>query len=333
MRTRARFLTFAAALALALGPAIAEARPGGGSSSGSRGSRTYSAPPSTNTAPQGGQRFDRTEAPRTPSTTGQPAPAQARPGMATPAPQPQRGGFMGGLMGGLAGGLLAAGLFGMFTGAGFFGGISGLAGVLGFLLQIALIAGLVYLVVRLIRGRRQPALAMAGAGPMGGSAMPNAYAREVQQPTGGPAYGAGGGAPATRPIQVGPTDFAAFERMLTEVNDAWTRRDVTALNRLGTPEMVRYFQGDMRDLDARGWRNETRDVRLEAGDLSEAWNEDGLDYATVAMRFSLVDVTYDATGKVVEGDAGARQTATELWTFVRPQGASWMLSAIQQTGR
>ena len=330
MRTRARFLAFAAALALALGPAIAEARPGGGSSSGSRGSRTYSAPPATNTAPQGGQRFDRTEAPRPTAPATSPAANAPRPGTATPAPAGSR--FGGGFMGGLAGGLLAAGLFGMLAGSGFFGGLSGLAGMLGFLLQIALIAGLVFLVVRLVRGARRPTPALAGAG-----AGPGGYARTLNDAPTPVSYGGGSGgygaAPATRPITIGATDFATFERMLTEVNDAWTRRDVAALNRLSTPEMVRYFQGDMRDLDARGWRNETRDLRLEAGDLSEAWNEDGLDYATVAMRFSLVDVTYDNTGKVVEGDPGARQTATELWTFVRPAGGSWMLSAIQQTGR
>ena len=48
MRRPALFL---AAAILALAPALADARPGGGASMGSRGSRTYSTPPSTNTAP------------------------------------------------------------------------------------------------------------------------------------------------------------------------------------------------------------------------------------------------------------------------------------------
>ena len=332
MRTRARLLTAIAAFGLVLAPMVADARPGGGSSSGSRGSRSSAAPPATNTAPGGATRFDRTEAPRTPSVTTPAAGAPAAAPRPTYSPAPAGNRFGTGLMAGLAGGLLGAGLFGLLSGSGFMGGIAGLAGMFGFLLQIALIAGLVYLVVRLVRGARRPAVAggpaLAGAGAGG-------YARTMTEEPPMRGYGGGSapsGAPASRPVNVGASDFAEFERTLVEVNAAWTRRDMPALNRLSTPEMVRYFTSDMRDLDARGWRNETRDLKLEAGDLSEAWNENGLDYATVAMRFSLVDVTTDATGKVVEGDAGARQTTTEYWTFVRPTGGAWMLSAIQQTG-
>ena len=95
-----------------------------------------------------------------------------------------------------------------------------------------------------------------------------------------------------------------------------------------------YGASDLRDLEARNWRNETRDVRLEQGDLAEAWSEDGEDYATVAMRFSMLDATFDnATNQVVEGSTTQRTEATEVWTFVRKgPGGRWLLSAIQQTG-
>ena len=79
MRRRARLLAAFATLALALGPAIAEARPGGGFSSGSRGSRTYSAPPSTRTAPGTATPFNRSEAPRQAPGTTAPGYAQPRP--------------------------------------------------------------------------------------------------------------------------------------------------------------------------------------------------------------------------------------------------------------
>jgi predicted lipid-binding transport protein (Tim44 family) len=75
-------------------------------------------------------------------------------------------------------------------------------------------------------------------------------------------------------------------------------------------------------------------VKLLQGDLSEAWREGGSDYATVAMRFSLVDATVDrASGKVVSGDRTHPTEATELWTFRRDDRAradGWQLSAIQQ---
>ena len=49
------------------------------------------------------------------------------------------------------------------------------------------------------------------------------------------------------------------------------------------------------------------------------------------MRYSLVDTTLDrATGRVVDGSEQPDEV-TEVWTFLRPRGSNWELSAIQQT--
>lgn len=320
MRRPATFLTALAAIAFALAPALADARPGGGTSSGSRGSRTYSAPPPTATAPGTARPMERSMTEPSRPSYGQPA-QPARPPLGQPNPA---GGFFSRnpLMAGLVGGLLGAGLFGLLSGHGLFGGIGGFAGVLGLLLQIALIGGLVFLLLRLLRGGRQPALA-------GG--VPNAMARDLHGAT-GPRPAAGGG--ASQAITLDKADFDTFEQRLKEVNEAWSRQDLTAMQRLATPEMVQYFADDLADLASRGLRNETRDVRLEQGDLSEAWREGNREYATVAMRYSLVDVTRRLSdGAVVEGDPDRCTEATEIWTFVRTApGGSWLLSAIQQTG-
>ena len=69
--------------------------------------------------------------------------------------------------------------------------------------------------------------------------------------------------------------------------------------------------------------------------LSGAALKGATDYATVAMRFSLVDATIDQrSGNVVAGDATRPQQVTEVWTFARPAGSGtggWSLAAIQQT--
>ncbi|WP_270938464.1 Tim44 domain-containing protein, partial [Falsiroseomonas oryzae] len=276
------------------------------------------APPSTQTAPGTVRQFDRTD-----TSPARPAPGVTQPGAPRPATAAPAGGFFSRnpLMAGLMGGLLGAGLFGLLSGHGLFGGLAGFAGFLGLMLQIALITGLVFLVVRLVRGRQQPATA-------GG---PSLHARELNPAVGPRAMGGGGSAFGTRPLEVTAGDYQAFEQTLFQVNAAWSRQDLDALRRLSTPEMERYFAQDLQDLKARGWTNVTRDVKLEAGDLSEAWHENGQDYATVAMRFSLVDVTTDAAGRVVEGSPTERQTVTEMWTFSRRPGTPWVLSAIQQT--
>jgi predicted lipid-binding transport protein (Tim44 family) len=335
MRRPAFLLAAFAAAALALAPALADARPGGGSSMGSRGSRTWSAPPSTNTAPGTARQMDRsmTEPSRPGGSYGQTP--YNRPPIGQPSPAGDmfsRSPFMAGLLGGLIG----TGLGGLLFGHGLFGGFSGFGSFLGFLLQIAIIVLIARFVLNAIR-RRQQQPAYAGAGAPGG------MARQAQGQTQGPgerighgprpAYGGGGAAPAGQPIQIGPADFQAFENALKVVNEAWSRQDERAMRAVATPEMMQFFGNDLADLARRGWRNETRDTVLEKGDLAEAWREGAQEFATVAMRFSQIDVTRRVSdGAVVEGDLNRRQTVTELWTFTRSQGGPWMLSAIQQTG-
>lgn len=316
----------AALVAVAMTASVAEARPGGGGSFGSRGTRTFSAPPSTTTAPRSAAPIERSMSQPAAPSPGFGQTAAARPGFFS------RPGFGTGLMGGL----LGAGLFGMLSGHGFFGGIGSLFAFFGMILQFALIAGLVLLALRFFRGRQQPALAGAYArtgpngtptdGPMGGLGN-------------GLGSGLGGGAAAgTRPsgqpvdaVGIGPADYEAFEKRLLDVNVAYDREDLTALRGLATPEMVAYFSEELAGYAGRGLHDRVTDVTLHQGDLAESWREGSVDYATVAMRFSLVNTLAErASGRVVEG-GGRPQEVTEIWTFRRDRGGPWMLSAIQQS--
>jgi predicted lipid-binding transport protein (Tim44 family) len=91
-----------------------------------------------------------------------------------------------------------------------------------------------------------------------------------------------------------------------------------------------YLAEELGENATKGVRNEVRDVHLVQGDVAEAWNESGTDYATVAMRYESIDVMLDrATGRVVSGDAERPTEAVELWTFVRKAGGDWQVSAIQ----
>jgi predicted lipid-binding transport protein (Tim44 family) len=309
MRRTSIVLAGFAALALALSPGLAEARAGGGSSFGSRGSMTYSAPPSTNTAPY-------SAAPMQRSMTPQSQPGYASPGYASPGYQGQRSsGFMSGLMGGLIG----AGIGGMLFGHGFMGGGLGGFGFLGLLLQIFLVVIVVRFLFRFFMGGRSPAMA-------GG---PNIFARGGTPPGAGPMQG-GSGPSGPPPIAIGPSDYQQFEQLLKGIQAAWSAHDLNGLQAMTTPEMTSYFAEQLAEQVSRGVRNVVSDVALVSGDLAQAWTEQGRDYATVAMRFSMVDVTRDAAGRVVDGSPSEHITATEIWTFVRSRGGHWILSAIQQ---
>jgi predicted lipid-binding transport protein (Tim44 family) len=148
--------------------------------------------------------------------------------------------------------------------------------------------------------------------------------------TGGVSTYAPASGPVIVPVSIGRADYAAFESLLREVTRAWTMGDLAALGRVATPEMVGIFGDQIRELGRRGLRNSTTDVRLEKGDLAEAWREGPEEYATVAMRFSAIDIDTDATGRVTSGDPATRITRNEVWSFVRRSGGPWILSAIQQ---
>jgi predicted lipid-binding transport protein (Tim44 family) len=310
----ATILALAAALTVAA-PAV-EARPGGGASMGSRGSRTFNAPSATTTAPSAAP-MQRTQT--------QPSPGMTNPGMQAPAARPRfGGGFMAGLLG--------AGLLGALLGGGFFGGLGGIASMLGLLLQVGLVVLLVSFAVRWFR-RRNGEPAAAGA-PYARSGMDPNAAGGGNPGLGGSAGTGGmmGGAqrpPQQRPVQIGPNDFQSFERLLNEVQDAYSHEDMVGLRNLATPEMAGYFEEELRGNAARGVVNRISDVKLQQGDLSESWGEGAQDFATVAMRYTLKDVTIDRnSNRVVSTEPGE---ATEFWTFVRTPGRPWILSAIQQT--
>jgi len=238
-------------------------------------------------------------------------------------------------MSGLAGGLIGAGIGSMLFGGGggFFGHGLGFGGFLGFLLQIALVVIIGRFLWRMFMRNRSPAYA-GGPGLFARGGAPGGG------PNGGPMGGMmgglmGGGGSAAQPagpppVAITPQDFQEFEQLLQANQAAWSARDLNALRGMATPEMVGYFSEQLSDYASRGQVNTVTDVRLESGDLAQAWAEDGREYATVAMRFSMIDTTRDASGRVVDGSPTERTMATELWTFVRSRGGHWILSAIQQ---
>jgi len=324
-RSRRKAALLALAAALTVAAPIAEARPGGGGSMGSRGSRTYTAPSATPTAPGGGMTMQRSQ-------------TSPSPGMTNPGMQPSGRRFGGGFFAGL----LGAGLLGALLGGGFFGGLGGLASMIGLLFQVGLLVVVVMLVMRFFRRRNaEPAAASyARTGPNPGNGGP--MGGLMGGPTGGPAGGPMGGMaagpmggtprqPQMRQVQIGPNDFQAFERLLGDIQDAYSREDRVTLSNLSTPEMVGYFDEELQGNASRGVVNRISDVKLLQGDLAESWGEDRTDYATVAMRYALKDVTMErGSGRIV---ANGDPEATELWTFQRQPGRGWILSAIQQTTR
>ena len=311
-----RVLTVVAIVAAATGflASGADARIGGGLSSGSRGSRTFSAPPPTSTMPSA--------APMQRTVT-QPNIANPRPGLA-----PSPGGFFGrsGIWGGLAAGFLGAGLFGLLFGHGMMGGLGGFVSFLGLIFQLGLIALVAMFLWRWFQRRNEPAYASSlhrdsstgglfgGVGVGGGQSAGSTTGTGTRQ--------------RSDDVGISSADYDAFERLLGDIQTAYSNEDLNVLRARATPEMVSYFSEDLAQNASRGVVNRISDVKLLQGDLAEAWSEGSTDYATVAMRFALNDTMIDrANGRVVEGGP---QEVVESWTFRRLHGSPWLVSAIQQ---
>src|SRR3984893_12184017 len=228
------------------------ARAGGGSSGGSRGSRSYSSP--ANPAPS----------PMTPSQPAAPA-----------SPAPQRPGWGGGLMcsvGGCArGGLLGSMLFGHGMGGGFGGGFG--------LLEMLLIGGGIFLLVRMFRNRQPPFAPSSGPGGGGPTwqGQSQAYEPAPTAPMAGAAPEAlSGGVAAIRQMD-GSFDPARFGEQASDVffkvQAAWITRDMRGAGAVVTPEMTDILQKDSDRLRAQGRVNRLENIAVRSVTLTEAWQE------------------------------------------------------------
>jgi predicted lipid-binding transport protein (Tim44 family) len=309
---RRLFILLAALLpllgALAAGPA--EARLGGGHSFGSRGSYSFFQPRPTRLAPGGAAPLERSQAP---------VGGYNRGGMAAAGGGSffNRRPFMSGLLGGFIG----AGIFGLLFGGGFLHLGLGFGGLFGVLIQLIIL----FIVLRWLFRR------FLG----GGARQPSIYAPAGTPPRGRNWQGLGPGqdevGPSVAPCQITQADRQAFAQCLVYVQQAWGAGDLNAIASAATPEMMRYFRDQLATLARQGLRNRVANVSVDGMELSESWSEGDTDFATVAMRFSMLDVTEDAAGRVVDGSPTVRALVTEIWTFTRRRGGHWILAAIQQT--
>ena len=295
-------------------PDEAWARAGGGMSSGSRGSRSYSSPSRSYSAPS------RPTSPSTqPFTQPQAAPA---------------GGFWRSMAGGLAGGFLGGMLFRSLGFAGGYGG--GIGGGFG-MFDLLLLIGIGYLIFWIVRRSRTVEEAPATgyyrqmpADSYGSTGAPTATLE--------PTHGSGDLERGLAHIgQMDPRfDEGAFREWCSDTffrfQAAWMHRDLDKLRPLLTEEMQEVFRKQIDELRAKRQINKLENIAVRSIELTEVWQEQGLDYITVRYLANLLDYTVDeASGKVVSGSDGEPVKFEEFWTWVRPVGPNpWRLSAINQ---
>jgi predicted lipid-binding transport protein (Tim44 family) len=232
------------------------------------------------------------------STPRQPA---GMPGTATP-----RRGFMGALAGLAFGGVIGALLFGSpFHGFNLF--------------DILVICGILLLILSWLR-RRTGSMAYAGhhfAGPqlMHGYGAASASSRQA----------GGGDVPGLDREWFLSTAKQIFVRMQA----AWDAKDISDIRRLCTPEIAARIEADMAAL---GEGRALTEVTTLHGEIAEAWQESGYEWAAVAFRAMLREQGLDASGALSED---VRHEIGEIWIFrhdPRTDDPTWFLAGIQQAG-
>jgi predicted lipid-binding transport protein (Tim44 family) len=286
------------------------ARAGGGRSIGSTGSRSYSRP-------------------STPYSQPSPSQTQTAP---LPYQQPAGGGFFRNMAGGILGGMLGGMLF---RGLGFGGG-GGIGGGGFGLFEIILIAGIAYMIYRMVKKRREEPVAYQSTYEQGG--YQQGYATPQQD--------------IGEPSQAGPADLSsglAYIRQMDpnfaenrftdnamdiffKIQSAWMNRDLAPAAPLLTDEMRGIFQNDIDRMLREKRVNRLENIAVRSVEITEAWQEQGQDFITAGIYANLLDYTTDdASGAVVEGSKTEPVKFEEFWTFTRPLGNNpWRLSAINQ---
>lgn len=293
--TKKHWASFAGTLILALAiwyalSEVAEAaRLGGGRSFGSRPSYQRSAP-----------------APSPSPTSPQMSPGQVAPQMPGAASGMGRwGGMLGGM---LMGGLLGSLLFG--------GGLHGAGGI--GLLDIALLGGGLYLLMRFLRARR-----MAAEAPSAGGSM--AFDRGPAQGWGTSGYdpaadprGGREAAPAVPPGFDTEEFLKGAKAIYTRLQAAWDKRELEDIREFTAPAVFAEIQQQAQD-DPTPGRTE---LLMISPRLLEVREVDG---QTVAS------VLYDVMMRETATEMGRQ--VREIWHFSRDTGNSkafWVLEGIQQ---
>ncbi len=293
--TRSKWFSLAGLFIIALavfylmGETAEAARLGGGKSFGSRPSYQRSAP-APSTSPTSPQMSPGTTTPQTPGATS---------GM----------GRWGGMLGGLvAGSLIGSLLFG--------GGMHGAGGI--GMLDIALIGGGLFLLMRVLRARR-----MAAEGASTGGSM--SFDRGPSQ-----SWGSSGYDPAAASTQAAaaqpsiPPGFDADEflkgakAIYTRLQSSWDKRDLDDIRQFTAPEVFEEIQRQVQE-DPTPGKTELLLINPKILEVRE------LDGQTVAS------VLYDVMMREASAEMGRQ--VREIWHFSRAASkpeAFWVLEGIQQ---
>ena len=123
---------------------------------------------------------------------------------------------------------------------------------------------------------------------------------------------------------------AAFEMVI----GAFAQGDTKTLRPLLSNEVFEGFSGAIKERETAKESLETTLIGIKTAEVIEAELQGKTAFVTVKFVSEQVNVTRDAEGKVVDGDANHVATITDIWTFARntrSRDPNWTLVATRSS--
>ncbi len=256
----------------------------------------------------------------------------------------QRNPLLGGLLGGIAGTVIGSMLMNAF------GGMNGGGGIVMLLLLAGVAFMLVMAAMKFFKGRSGPITAgnnnFGGGGVFGGNGPNNSgfggngFGNSYNDPNAPNNVGAGVNTQTREqglaaisledPSMSNQKLQDTLSSLFFQIQEAYSAGDRSILMNAATPEMYNEMVNDLMEMERRQERNIIKNIVMRSFDISEAWQEGNIEYATANINARLIDYT-ERNGQVVDGDPNNPTQFSEYWTFTRPRGrGEWQLSAINQ---
>ena len=258
--------------------------------------------------------------------------------------RPAFGGFGRSMFAGIGGFFLGSMLGRMlFPGMGY-GGYGGGFG----LLEMILIFGGIFLLMRFIRNRSFVRSASYSHGNMGVQTDPyqinsgygyddSGYGNEARDSE-EESYSGRDVDEGLRNIAKTDNAFSAdtFSRQMRSnfirFQEAYSNRDISKITDLVDGDILKSCEIDIEEMRREKTINKLENINIEKSEFVEVWQENGFDFITVRYEVSLLDyVVKEGSGEHISGSTSAPIHFIEHWTWARKTGPNgWFLSAIEQ---
>ena len=195
-------------------------------------------------------------------------------------------------------------------------------------MDIILIGGLLYFLMKYLKRRREQAAATASSGQFAArqSVESSDYASATRQ-----SLPDAGGQPAEQELDRGLQQIRSFDQSFNEadfkeaaqdiffrIQAAWMNRSLEGAEQSITDEMATYMAGEFASMKQKGQINRLENIAVRKVEIAEAWQESGKEYISVLFTANLLDYTVDEkSGEVVTGDRRNPVKFEEFWTFSR----------------